>query len=70
MAKSKAKEVISIINLNKDFDGKRIFSGLNLTVEENQIIAILGPSGCGKTTMLRMICGLEECMDEPGKMMT
>ncbi|MAR93483.1 MAG: putrescine/spermidine ABC transporter ATP-binding protein, partial [Euryarchaeota archaeon] len=52
MAKSKAKEVISIINLNKDFDGKKIFSGLNLTVEENQIIAILGPSGCGKTTML------------------
>ncbi len=64
MAKSKAKEVISIINLNKDFDGKRIFSGLNLTVEENQIIAILGPSGCGKTTMLRMICGLEECIAE------
>ena len=61
MSKSKIKEVISIINLNKDFDGKRIFSGLNLTVKENQIIAILGPSGCGKTTMLRMICGLEDC---------
>ena len=61
MSKSKTKEVISIINLNKDFDGKRIFSGLNLTVKENQIIAILGPSGCGKTTMLRMICGLEDC---------
>lgn len=61
MSKNKTKEVISIINLNKDFDGKRIFSGLNLTVEENQIIAILGPSGCGKTTMLRMICGLEDC---------
>ena len=61
MSKSKTKEVISIINLNKYFDEKRIFSGLNLTVEENQIIAILGPSGCGKTTMLRMICGLEDC---------
>ena len=64
MSKSKIKELISIINLNKDFDGKRIFSGLNLTVEENQIIAILGPSGCGKTTMLRMICGLEDCDTE------
>ena len=61
MDKNISKRVIEIKNLDKEFDGNRIFNNLNLTVEENQIIAILGPSGCGKTTMLRMICGLENC---------
>ena len=56
--------VVSIRNLTKEFEGNIIFSNLNLDVEENQIIAILGPSGCGKTTMLRMICGLEDCDPE------
>jgi len=55
------EQVVSIKNLTKEFDGNIIFSNLNLDVEENQIIAILGPSGCGKTTMLRMICGLDDC---------
>jgi ABC-type Fe3+/spermidine/putrescine transport system ATPase subunit len=55
------EQVVSIRNLTKEFEGNIIFRNLNLDVEENQIIAILGPSGCGKTTMLRMICGLEDC---------
>lgn len=55
------KKIISIKNLSKEFEGNKIFTNLNISVEKNQIIAILGPSGCGKTTMLRMICGLEKC---------
>jgi ABC-type nitrate/sulfonate/bicarbonate transport system ATPase subunit len=31
----------------------------DLTVEENDFLAILGPSGCGKTTLLRIVAGLE-----------
>ena len=27
-----------------------VFEGLNLKVEQGEIISILGPSGCGKTT--------------------
>lgn len=61
MVEKELSEVILIKNLSKSFDGKEIFNGLNLSIKENQIIAILGPSGCGKTTMLRMICGLENC---------
>ena len=36
-----------------------VFNGLNLTVEDGEIVSILGPSGCGKTTLLRACCGLE-----------
>jgi ABC-type Fe3+/spermidine/putrescine transport system ATPase subunit len=61
MESDNLEQVVSIRNLTKEFEGNIIFSNLNLDVEENQIIAILGPSGCGKTTMLRMICGLEDC---------
>jgi NitT/TauT family transport system ATP-binding protein len=31
---------------------------INLSIEENQIVALLGPSGCGKTTLLRIMAGL------------
>ena len=61
MESDNLEQVVSIRNLTKGFEGNIIFSNLNLDVEENQIIAILGPSGCGKTTMLRMICGLDDC---------
>lgn len=39
---------------------EKIFNGLNLTVEEGEILAVLGNSGCGKSTLLRIISGLEE----------
>ncbi|HUQ75859.1 MAG TPA: ABC transporter ATP-binding protein, partial [Burkholderiales bacterium] len=32
----------------------------DLTVDDNDFIAILGPSGCGKSTLLRIVAGLEK----------
>jgi NitT/TauT family transport system ATP-binding protein len=31
---------------------------MNLTIEPQEIVAIIGPSGCGKSTLLNMIAGL------------
>jgi ABC-type sugar transport system ATPase subunit len=34
--------------------------GLDLAIEEGELVVLVGPSGCGKTTTLRMIAGFEE----------
>ena len=33
--------------------------GVNLTLRDNEFVAILGPSGSGKTTLLNIIGGLD-----------
>lgn len=38
---------------------KKVLKGINLSVEEGKMYAILGPSGCGKTTLLSLIGGLD-----------
>jgi lipopolysaccharide export system ATP-binding protein len=44
--------------LAKTFGRRRVVNGVDLQVEENEIVGLLGPNGAGKTTCFRMICGL------------
>jgi sulfate transport system ATP-binding protein len=50
---------IELKNVSKDFGEVAAVSGVNLSVKEGELMALLGPSGGGKTTVLRMIAGLE-----------
>ncbi len=54
---------IEFANVSRTFkrDGKDllILDNVNLTVQDQEFVAIVGPSGCGKTTCMRMAAGLE-----------
>lgn len=52
--------IISIYNLSKAFDGKKLFQNFNFTVKKNSVHALIGANGAGKTTLLRLLTGLYE----------
>lgn len=50
-------------NVSHDFqlpNGKklRVLEQVDVTVQHNEVIAMIGPSGCGKSTILRLVAGL------------
>ncbi|WP_194095740.1 ABC transporter ATP-binding protein [Marivivens aquimaris] len=49
---------LQLQNFTKCFDGTPVIEGLDLTVEDGEMLALLGPSGCGKSTTLFSICGI------------
>ena len=50
--------MIQLTDLHKSFGKQKVLNGLNLTVPDGQITAIIGPSGEGKSVLLRHIIGL------------
>lgn len=51
-------EPIRVQQINKSFGSKRVLKDINLTIEPQEIVALIGPSGAGKSTLLRQISGL------------
>ena len=51
--------MIEIDNLRKSYAGTEVLKGINLSVAEGEVVAIIGPSGAGKSTLLRCINMLE-----------
>jgi Cu-processing system ATP-binding protein len=50
--------IIEINNLHKRFGKNQVLKGVDLTIEEGHIYAILGPNGSGKTTLIKSILGM------------
>lgn len=52
---------ITFKNICKSYDNKtQVLKGIDLEVEEGELLTLLGPSGCGKSTLLRCLAGLEQ----------
>lgn len=51
--------MIRITGLRKAFAGHSVLDGIDATVEDGKIVALLGASGSGKSTLLRCLNGLE-----------
>jgi phospholipid/cholesterol/gamma-HCH transport system ATP-binding protein len=50
--------VIQIIDLHKSFGGQKVLKGVNLSISDKELIAIIGESGGGKSVLLRHLIGL------------
>ncbi|OKI66821.1 amino acid ABC transporter ATP-binding protein [Micromonospora sp. CB01531] len=55
--------VLTCRGLRKEFGGHMVLDGLDLTVDEHQVVALIGASGSGKSTLLRCVNLLEELDD-------
>lgn len=49
--------LLVIRNLHATVEGKEILKGINLTVNEGEIHAIMGPNGSGKSTLANVLAG-------------
>ena len=51
--------IVSVRGLRKAYAGGfEALKGVNLEIEEGEILALLGPNGAGKTTLISTICGI------------
>ncbi|MBD5224982.1 MAG: metal ABC transporter ATP-binding protein [Bacteroidales bacterium] len=51
-------ELIKLSGISMRWDAKEVLSGINMTVERGDFLAITGPNGGGKSTLLRVILKL------------
>ena len=56
---AKGNVLIEVKGLRKAFGDNEVLKGIDTTVSEGEVIAIVGPSGCGKSTFLRSLNLLE-----------
>lgn len=54
-------DVLYMENLNKSFENKHIFTGVNMDIKRGERVFILGSNGCGKTTLFKILMNRLSC---------
>ena len=52
-------KIVQLSNIEKSYDETKVLTGVDLDIEEGDLIVLLGPSGSGKTTLLNIIAGID-----------
>ena len=50
--------LFEIRGLTRDFGGVRAINGLDLDVDDGEIVSVIGPNGAGKTTLFNLVTGM------------
>jgi ABC-type nitrate/sulfonate/bicarbonate transport system ATPase subunit len=59
-AEAPIEEPLSFENVTRRFGALTALAGIDLTLREDEITAVVGPSGSGKSTLLELVAGLQE----------
>ena len=58
-----SRPLVELTGIRKSFGSIEVLKGVDLSVEEGRVVALIGRSGSGKSTLLRIINGLERPTD-------
>ncbi len=51
---------VTLSGVRKLYGALEVIKGIDLAIDDRELVVFVGPSGCGKSTLLRMIAGLED----------
>ncbi len=51
--------IVTIENLHKSYGDREVLKGIDLAVNQGEVVCVIGPSGSGKSTLLRCVNQLE-----------
>ncbi len=50
--------ILEARGLKKEYGGRRVVKGVDISIKEGEVVGLLGPNGAGKTTIFYMMVGL------------
>ncbi|MDR2597911.1 MAG: sugar ABC transporter ATP-binding protein [Treponema sp.] len=58
--------LLRLENINKDFHGTTVLSGVNFSLNKGEILGLVGENGAGKTTLMRILFGMPDIIETGG----
>lgn len=56
-------KLLKAVGLKKRCGNRYVVNGIDMEIQQNEVIAVIGPNGAGKSTMLDLILGLKKADD-------